>query len=149
MANIIKRRPFGELLGLRNDLDRFFDNSLRLFDMNMEEGWGLKPAVDMEETKEDLVISVEIPGIKKEDVKITMADNRVVIAGEVFEEKDVEEKNYYHRERLRGRFSRSFHLPVPVDSSKSSATYKDGVLTLRLPKAEEAKPKEITISEDV
>jgi HSP20 family protein len=146
MANIIRRRPFGELLGLRNDLDRFFDNSLRMFDLNMEDGWGMKPAVDMVETKEELVISVEIPGIKKEDVKITMADNRVIIAGEIFEEKDVEEKNYYHRERVRGRFSRSFHIPVPVNSSKASAAYKDGVLTLKLPKAEEAKPKEISIS---
>lgn len=146
MANIIRRRPFGDLMVFRNDIDRILNNSMRFLDEGLEEGWGIKPAADMVETKDDLIISLEIPGIKKEDVKITMADNRVVISGEIMDEKEVEEKNYFHRERVRGMFSRSFNLPFPVNSASAGATYKDGVLTLKLPKAEEAKPKEISIN---
>ncbi len=148
MANIIRRRPLNELMGIRDDFDRLLSDTFRMFDDGYGERVGWKPAVDMEENQEEYIIKAEIPGIKKEDIKISMADNKVMIGGEITEEKDIQEKNYYLRERARGKFSRGFTLPTPIDSNKSEAVYKDGVLTLRLPKAEEAKPKQITIKDE-
>ncbi len=145
MANLIRRRPINELMGLREDFDRLLNDTFRIFDEGYGERVGWKPAVDMEETEEDYIVKAEIPGIKKDDINISIADNKVVIAGEVAEEKDVQEKNYYLKERARGKFSRGFTLPTPVDSGKAEATFKDGILTLKLPKAEEAKPKQIEI----
>lgn len=129
-------------------MDRFFENALRLFDEDYGERIGWKPAVDMEETKDEFVISAEIPGINKEDINISVSDNKVTISGEVSEERDVQEKSYYLKERVRGKFSRTIALPAPVDAAKAEALYKNGILTLRLSKAEEAKPKEIPIREE-
>jgi len=148
MVKLIKRGPFTELLGIRNDMDRFLNDAFGLFN----DGYGgerigaWSPAVDMEETKEDFIISAEIPGIKKEDIKITIVDNTVQLSGEVYEEKELKETQYYLKERSRGKFTRSFTLPTSVNVNKAEAAYKDGILRLKLPKAEEAKPREITIS---
>lgn len=145
MANIIKRRPFTELMSLRNDLDRFFNETFRFFDEGFSQGFDWKPAVDVEETADHFLISAELPGLNKEDIKISIIDNRVVLSGEISEEKEVREANYYLKERARGKFSRSITLPSPVNTAGADATYKDGILSLKLPKAEEAKPKEIKI----
>ncbi|MEW5919441.1 MAG: Hsp20/alpha crystallin family protein [Bacillota bacterium] len=147
MANIIRRRPFSELMGIRDEVDRFINDTVRLFDDNITERIGWKPAVDMEENKESFIITAELPGLKKEDIKVTIVDNKVMISGEVFEEKDVHEKNYFLKERVRGKFSRGFSLPAAVNPNKVEATYKDGILVLTLPKVEEAKPREITIKD--
>ncbi len=147
MANIVRRRPFSELMGIRDEVDRFLNDTVRLFDDNVPERMGWRPSVDMEENKDSIVITAELPGIKKDDIKITIVDNKIMISGEVLEEKDVQEKNYFLKERLRGKFSRGFTLPTPVDSSKVEATYKEGILSLTLPKAEEAKPREISIKD--
>lgn len=147
MANIIRRRPFSELMGIRDEVDRFLNDTARLFDDNVAERMGWRPSVDMEENKESFVITAELPGIKKEDIKITTVDNKVMISGEISEEKDIQEKNYFLKERARGKFSRGFTLPTTIDSTKVEATYKEGVLILTLPKIEEAKPREITITD--
>lgn len=147
MANIVRRRPFSELMGIRDEVDRFLNDTVRLFDDNVPERMGWRPSVDMEENKDSIVITAELPGIKKDDIKITIVDNKIMISGEVLEEKDVQEKNYFLKERVRGKFSRGFTLPTPVDSSKVEATYKEGILSLTLPKAEEAKPREISIKD--
>ncbi|MDI9477011.1 MAG: Hsp20/alpha crystallin family protein [Firmicutes bacterium] len=145
MANIIKRRPFTELMSLRNDLDRFFNEAFRFFDEDFSQRLAWKPAVDVEETADYFLISAELPGLNKEDIKISIIDNRVVLSGEISEEKEVREANYYLKERSRGKFSRSITLPSPVNTAGAEATYKDGILSLKLPKAEEAKMKEIKI----
>ncbi len=145
MRDLIRRRPVSDLVGLRNEMDRFFSDAFRMFDEGFADRVGWQPAVDLEETKDELVISAELPGIKKDDVKISIVDNKVVLSGEVSEEKDVQEKNYYLKERVRGKFSRDFTLPTSVDSAKAEAKFKDGILKLKLPKAEEARPKEIPI----
>lgn len=146
MSNIIKRRPLMEIVGLRNDMDRFLSDTFRsFFDEGYEEKFNWRPSVDLEESGDNYMISAELPGIKKEDIKISIVDNKVLLSGEVNEEKNVEDTNYYLKERVRGKFSRSFTLPSPVDSSKADASYKDGILRLTIPKAEEAKPKEIEI----
>lgn len=147
MANIVRRRPFSELMGIRDEVDRFLNDTVRLFDDNVPERMGWRPSVDMEENKDSIVITAELPGIKKDDIKITIVDNKIMISGEVLEEKDVQEKNYFLKERVRGKFSRGFTLPTPVDSAKVEATYKEGILSLTLPKAEEAKPREISIKD--
>ncbi len=147
MANIVRRRPFSELMGIRDEVDRFLNDTVRLFDDNVSERMGWRPSVDMEEDKESFIITAELPGIKKDDIKITIADNKVMISGEISEEKDIQEKNYFLKERSRGKFSRGFTLPTSIDSTKVEATYKEGILTLTLPKAEEARPREITIKD--
>ncbi len=147
MVNLIRRRPFSELMGIRDEVDRFLNDTVRLFDENIAERIGWKPAVDMEENKEAFVITAELPGLKKDDIKITIVDNKLMISGEIYEEKDVQEKNYYLKERARGKFSRTFSLPSAIDANKVEATYKDGVLVLNLPKVEEAKPREIMIKD--
>ncbi len=148
MVNLIRRRPMNELMGIRDDFDRLLSDTFRMFDEGYGERMGWKPAVDMEENQEEYIIKAELPGIKKEDIKISIADNKVLIGGEITEEKDVQEKNYYLKERVRGKFSRGFTLPTSVDSNKTEAIYKDGILTLKLPKAEEAKPKQISIKDE-
>ncbi len=147
MANIVRRRPFSELMGIRDEVDRFLNDTVRLFDDNVSERMGWRPSVDMEENKESFIITAELPGIQKDDIKITIVDNKVMISGEISEDKDIQEKNYYLKERARGKFSRGFTLPNSIDSSKVEATYKEGVLILTLPKAEEAMPREIAIKD--
>ncbi len=149
MANIMRRRPLMEMVGLRNDMDRFLNDAFRsFFDEGYGENFERRPSVDLEETKDHITISAELPGIKKDDIKISIVDNKVMLSGEINEEKNVKETNYYLKERVRGKFSRSFNLPSPVDSTRADASYKDGILRLTIPKAEEAKPKEIEIKGD-
>lgn len=148
MANIIRRRPVNNLLGLRDEMDRFLSDTFRLFDDDYGARLGWQPAVDLEETEDAFMVTAELPGMKKDDIKINIAENKVMISGELLEEQDVQEKNYYVKERARGRFSRGFTLPAPVSSANAEATYKEGILKLKLPKAEEAKPKEIAIKDE-
>lgn len=148
MARVPRRRPFSDLMNIRDDMDRVFGDALRLFDEGYGESLVGGPPIDLEETEEEYILSAEIPGIKKEDVNISISNNQVVLSGEIFEEKDEQQANYHLKERTRGRFSRSFTLPSAVDSENAEATYKDGILTLRIPKAEEARPKQIPIKED-
>lgn len=148
MANIPRRRSLSDLMNLRGDMDRFFGDALRLFDEGYGEKFAGAPPVDLEETENEFILSAEIPGIKKEDVNISISDNQVVLSGEIYEEKEEQETNYRLKERIRGKFSRSFTLSNAVDSDKAEATYKDGILRLRMPKVEEARPKQIPIKED-
>lgn len=104
------------------------------------------PAVDIREDGEALKMFVEVPGMDREDVNLSIEDNVLTISGERRFEKDVEKEEYHRIERAYGTFSRSFTLPRNVDSEKVKATYKDGVLTIELPKVEEAKPRKIAIS---
>lgn len=103
------------------------------------------PMVDIFEEGEDLVVKAELPGLEREDINVTLADDVLTISGEKKREEKVEEKNYYRLERSSGSFSRSFRLPVEVQADKVKATFKGGVLEMRMPKTEEAKEKEIKI----
>jgi len=101
--------------------------------------------LDVYENKEDLVVRAELPGMKKEEINISLHENTVTISGERKNEKRYEGSETSREERFYGRFTRSFQLPKTVDASKVKANYKDGVLTVTLPKAEEAKPRQIQI----
>ena len=103
------------------------------------------PAVDIKETDEALTIFAEIPGLTKENVSITMENSVLTISGERKFEKDVEKENFHRIERVYGSFHRSFSLPANVATEKADASFKDGVLTVTLPKTDEAKPRKIAI----
>ncbi len=103
------------------------------------------PAVDIKETDEALTIFAEIPGLTKDNVSITMENSVLTISGERKFEKDVEKENFHRIERTYGSFSRSFSLPTNVATEKADASFKDGVLTVTLPKTDEAKPRKIAI----
>lgn len=104
------------------------------------------PALDVHDDKEAFTVTLEAPGLKKADFEISYHDGVLSIAGERKQEKEAKEKNYFRRERLFGRFTRSVSLPAGVKSDAISANYQDGVLTISLPKAEEAKPKHIEVN---
>lgn len=102
----------------------------------------LMPSVDIFEEKDDVVVKAELPGIKKEDLDITLTDDTISISGEKKKEEEVSKKNYHRWECSYGSFSRSFTLPAEVQSDKAKAQFKDGVLEIRIPKTEEAVKKE-------
>jgi HSP20 family protein len=104
------------------------------------------PSVDVSETKDNVVIKAEIPGMTKDDVKISIQDNVITLKGEKKQEKEEKDANYHRIERSYGSFCRSFTLPAAVKADKIKATYKDGILNVTLPKTEEVKPKEIPIN---
>jgi len=130
------RDPFVQLM------DTFFNGETTQEASNRT--WS--PAVDIRETDESYMVYAELPGLSKDDISITLEDNILKLSGERRFEKDVEEEQYHRIERTYGTFTRAFSLPSRVDASKVKAAFKDGVLTLTVPKMEEAKPRKIAIS---
>jgi len=102
--------------------------------------------VDIYENGDNLVLKAELPGLSPEDVEISVVDNTLYLKGERKFEKEVKEQSYHRVERSYGAFTRTFSLPNSIDADKVAANYKDGVLTLTMPKKEEAKPKTIKIN---
>ena len=146
--SIIRWRPTRDLLSIRDEVNRLFDN---FFTGLPERRRGLldgewAPSVDVAETDNEVVVTAELPGVKQDDVDITVTDDVLTLKGEKKEEKEVKEKNYHRIERSYGSFQRSVSLPAGVQADKAKATYKDGVLHITVPKAEEAKPKQIKIN---
>jgi HSP20 family protein len=105
----------------------------------------ISPSVDIFEEKDEIVVKAEIPGIGKEDIDVNITENTITISGEKKKEEKVEDKDYYRFERSYGSFSRSFDLPTNIQTDKAKATFKDGVLEIRMPKTEEAKKKEVKV----
>ena len=128
---------FGRLTSLQDELDRLFESPMT--------GWA--PALDVYEDKESFSIRVELPGMKREDIEVSLQDGALIISGERKEEKVHEDISIHRQERFYGRFTRALTLPMAVAGDKVKAQYKDGVLTVTLPKVEEAKPKQIAVSE--
>jgi HSP20 family protein len=104
------------------------------------------PALDVHDDQQAFTVTLEAPGLKKDDFEISYHDGVLRIAGERKEQPEAEERSYFRRERFFGRFSRAVSLPAEVQPDKIAAAYKDGVLTVTLPKAEQAKPKQIEVS---
>jgi len=127
---------FGRLSNLRDELDRLFESPLT--------GW--LPALDAHEDKESFTVQVELPGFKREDIQVSLQDGVLTISGERKEEKVSKETEVHRQERYYGKFARALTLPTAVAADKVKAAYKDGVLTVTLPKAEEAKPKQIDVN---
>ncbi len=146
MANLVRWEPFRDLISLREAMDRLFEESF----IRPRVGW-LAPlgagalAVDMYETDQDVVIKSSVPGVKTEDLDITITGDTLTIKGETKTEEKVEKANYIRQERRYGAFCRSLTLPTTIVAEKAKAEFENGVLTLTLPKAEEVKPKTIKV----
>ena len=144
---LVRRQPFEDLMDMRDELGRFFDEFFgeRLPARRGEGNPSWAPRVDISENDEEIILKADTPGMSKDDIKITLNDNVLSVSGEKKIERDEKKENYHRIERVFGSFHRSFYIPTNVDSEKISASYKDGVLEVRLPKKEEAKPKEIPV----
>jgi len=146
MANLVRWEPFRDLISLRQAMDRLFEESF----IRPRVGW-LAPlgagalAVDMYETDQDVVVKTSMPGVKAEDLDITITGDRLTIKGETKTEEKVEKANHIRQERRYGAFCRSLTLPTTIWAEKAKAEFENGVLTLTLPKAEEVKPKTIKV----
>ncbi len=139
--------PFRGLVSVPQEVDRLFDDFFGRFPVELNGGAGTwSPAVDVSEDKDNIYFTVEIPGMSKEDVKITLQDNILTIRGEKKQEMEKKDAKYHRLERSYGSFTRSFSLPTGVVPDKIKAQYKDGLLKVTLPKAEQVKPKEIPIA---
>jgi HSP20 family protein len=144
MTNLVQWDPFREMMTLRSAIDRLFDQTA----LPPAEGWQssvMQLPLDVSEAENEYVIKASVPGINPDDLEITYTNKTLTIKGEVKEEKEVDEQRYHLRERRWGSFSRSIVLPTSVKADEIGARYESGVLTLSLPKAEEAKPKRIAI----
>lgn len=146
---LVRWRPFRELEMFRREIDRLFDE---IFEREFPAPRRAReitrvfvPAVDMYEKPDEIVLKAELPGMNRDDINIELTEDAITISGEIKREEEVKEADYYCAERTYGRFSRTIDLPVKVNMEKAEATYKDGLLEIRLPKAEEAKRKEIKL----
>ncbi len=145
---LVRWTPMRNLASFQGEMNRLFNDFFR-GSTGEEAGWGLRtwiPPLDLYETDEALVLKAELPGVSKDDVSIEIQNNTLILRGERKHEAEVKEGDYYRAERAYGTFHRAFVLPTLVDQDKVQATYNDGVLELRLPKSEAAKPKRIAIS---
>ncbi len=136
-------KPFRELDKMRSDMDRLWDSFLEGRPQVQFGEWF--PTLDVSETKNDLVVKVELPGMDQKDINVSLSDGHLTIKGEKKQEKEEKEENYHFIERSYGTFTRSVQLPKEVKHDKISASYKNGILKIVLPKSEEAKKKEVKI----
>jgi HSP20 family protein len=146
--SIVRWDPFRELEDMSNRLNRVFGRSNLTAPSSAKEGFfsfDWAPSVDIAETAEAFEIKAELPDVRKEDVKVTVEDGELRISGERKQEKEEKGKKFHRIERSYGSFMRSFTLPENVDDSKLTADYKDGLLNVRLPKTEKAKPKQVAV----
>ena len=146
MTIVRRPSPFGELMTLRSAMDRLFEDSFvrRPFGAGFEPTAGLP--LDVTRTNEELVVEAALPGIRPEDVDITVEDGTLSIRAESREERQEGEGESLVQEIRRGSVSRSVTLPTGLEPDKATATFEHGVLTLRIPKAESVKPRQIRIS---
>ena len=139
--------PFRNMSDMQGEVNRLFDSFLGRPAASATapalRPWA--PVLDIHATKDDLVLSFELPGVTDKDVSLSITGDLLTLKGERMANRDVKDESVYHVERVYGKFERSVQLPIPVQAEKVKATYRDGVLEVRLPKVEEVKPKAIKI----
>ncbi|MGB7061924.1 MAG: Hsp20/alpha crystallin family protein [Candidatus Zixiibacteriota bacterium] len=144
---ITRWRPFRDVVSVQDEMSRLFDDIFGQRSTRVQWTDGVwNPSVDITEDKDSVVVRAEMPGLNKDDIKISVQDSILTLKGEKKQEKEEKETDYHRIERSYGSFCRSFQLPTTVRADKIKANYKDGVLSISLPKTEEVKPKEIPIS---
>ena len=144
MSNLTRWEPAREMMTLREAMDRLFDDAFtRPF--SMRDGWSA-PAIDMYQTDDEIVVKASLPGIKADEVQINITGNVLTLKGEVKHEEESKDKAWHIREQRWGSFQRSVALPTNVVADKAKAEFENGILNITLPKAEEVKPKTITIN---
>jgi len=147
MAYLTTRKPIGNLFSLHNEMGRLFGDLLSSQDGDSNtENSSWMPTVDISENENGFEIHAELPGVTDEDLNVSVTDNLLTIKGEKRQEEKTEGKNYHRVERRYGNFQRSFTLPRQVNTSDIKAGFKNGILTLSIPKVEEAIPTEIQIN---
>lgn len=144
MSNLIRWEPAREMMTLREAMDRLFDDAFTRPLSMAGNNWAV-PAVDMYQTDNEVVVKAALPGIKADEVQINVTGEVLTLKGEVKQKEEVKEKAYHIREQRWGMFERSIILPTDVVADKARADFENGILTITLPKAEEAKPKTITV----
>jgi HSP20 family protein len=135
--------PFRSMSDMPGEVNRLFDSFLGRPAASVPRTWA--PVLDIHETKDELVLSFELPGVTDKDVSLSITGDLLTLKGERAANRDVKDENVYRVERVYGKFERSVQLPMPVQADKVKATYRDGVLEVKLPKVEEVKPKAIKI----
>jgi len=143
MTRLARWEPFREMMSFREAMDRLFDEAFTR-PLTLFETWSA-PLIDMYETENDVVVKAVLPGIRPDDLNISIAGDVLTIRGEVKEEKEVEDATYHLRERRYGSLARSIPLPTAVNADKAKAEFDNGILTLTIPKAEEVRPKVIKV----
>jgi len=148
---VVKTEP-SRALSPFESMERWFEEAFRRPFSLMGPSWWPRfkevvteeviPSVDIFEEADNVVVKAELPGMSKENIDVSMTDNTISISGEKKKEEKVEKKNYYREERSYGSFTRSFRLPAEVDTAKAKASFKAGILEIRIPKTEEAKKRE-------
>ncbi|MCA1569105.1 MAG: Hsp20/alpha crystallin family protein [Chloroflexi bacterium] len=147
MANITRFDPVNEMVSLRSAMDRLFEDSfVSPMSWRTLSGGPISPPVDVHETPDEIVVTAALPGIKADDVEITVTGQVLTLRGEFRADEEIGRDQYLYRERKFGSFSRTVQLPVRVNGEAAAATFTDGVLSLRIPKAEEVKPRQIRIN---
>ena len=141
---LVRWSPRG-VVGLRNEFDRLFDSFFHNLEDEETTLTAFSPAVDIEEHDQEFVISAELPGMKKDDIKINVKDNVLSISGEKTQEQKTEGKNYHRSERVFGAFQRTFRLPEYADQENVAAEYHDGILQVTIPKLKESLAKQVEI----
>ena len=136
--------PLDRLASFRDEINRLFDGGSTARDSGLFSGW--TPALDVYDEKDRFLVSMELPGMKKEEIELSFQDGVLTVSGERKHEREGKEGETFRSERYFGKFQRSVSMPAAVDAGKVTATYKDGVLLIDLPKAEEAKPKQIQVN---
>ena len=145
---IIRWDPFRDVMTLQERMNHLFDHALSRTRGDDKEGltasmWS--PSVDIFETPDSIVMKAELPGVSRDNIDIQVQDNTLTLKGERKSEHEVKEENYLRVERSYGAFQRTFNLPTGVQQGKIRAVFKDGVLEVTMPKAEEAKPTHVKI----
>jgi HSP20 family protein len=145
-ADLWNWSPVEQLSTLGEEINRLFDSPFGELTRRIELFNGWTPALDLYEDKDNLIVKTELPGMKREEIDISVHDGRLTISGERKYEENKQDTEPYRSERFFGRFHRTLALPKPVQADKAKANYKDGILTVTLPKTEEAKPRQIAVS---
>jgi len=143
MANLIRWDPVREMMGMRDFMGRAFDDFFSRAPGSYE-GYGVIN-LDMVQTDDDVIVKASVPGVKPEEINISVTGDTLTIRGEVKEDEEIKNANYHIREMRFGSFARSVLLPSQVIADKAKAEFENGILKLTLPKAEEVKPKTITV----
>ena len=146
MTNLTRWDPFGEMLSLRDAMNRLFEESFVL--PARTSGGALSMPLDLRETEDAFIVDVAVPGVRPEDLNVTLQDNVLTIDAETRQEQQTGEQqaNYHRVERRYGRLSRALSLPTQVKADQVQARLENGILHLELPKAEEARPRRITVN---
>jgi HSP20 family protein len=147
---IVRWDPFRDVAALQDRINRIFNESFgRSRDLEDEVSlYDWRPPVDIYETGDGIVLKVELPGINKDEVSVEIKDNVLTLKGERLLDPKIKDENYYRKERSFGKFHRSFSLQEPIKPDFIKASFKDGVLTVEIPKPEEEKPKQVTVNID-